>query len=70
MLRIYANFLKEHASEQENSVQSYIINHQKIWLKKASQRHSTPLNVNIPSLTMVFKIAWLKHACTCTESWW
>lgn len=44
MLRIYANFLKEHASEQENSVQSYIINHQKIWLKKASQRHSTPLN--------------------------
>lgn len=41
MFRIYANFLKEHASEQENSVQSYIINHQKIWLKKASQRHST-----------------------------
>ena len=41
MSKIYNDFLKKNALKQEKSVQSYKINHQKIWLKKASQRHST-----------------------------
>lgn len=41
MSDLYAEFLKENALKQIDSVQSYNINHQKVWLKKAAQRHST-----------------------------
>ena len=41
MSNIYAKFLAEHADTQIDSVQSYIIEDQKVWLKKAAQRHST-----------------------------
>jgi tRNA A-37 threonylcarbamoyl transferase component Bud32 len=37
----FANFLEHAVLEQANPVQSYDINHQKVWLKKASKRHST-----------------------------
>lgn len=41
MTNIYADFLKDKASNQIDSVQSYEFNGQKVWLKKAAQRHST-----------------------------
>lgn len=41
MSNIYAKFLAEHADTQINSIQSYLIEDQKVWLKKAAQRHST-----------------------------
>lgn len=66
MFRIYANFLKEHASEQENSVQSYIINHQKIWLKKASQRHSTWIYLPLQWFSKLLGLSMLAPV----ESWW
>ncbi|OTG85954.1 serine/threonine protein kinase [Acinetobacter sp. ANC 4558] len=41
MTQIYSNFLNEMSPKQKNSIQSYDIKNQKVWLKKASSRHST-----------------------------
>lgn len=41
MSNIYSDFLKKNSLIQKSSVQSYETNNQKVWLKKATQRHST-----------------------------
>ena len=41
MQHSFANFLEKNHSSQQASVKSYIYNDQKVWLKKASKRHST-----------------------------
>lgn len=41
MSNIYADFLKDNALKQTESVESYEVNGQKVWLKKAAKRHST-----------------------------
>ena len=41
MPHIYSEFLKNNALKQIHSIQSYELNGQKVWLKKAAKRHST-----------------------------
>lgn len=39
-MSMFYEFLNSAASSQSNSVQSYVYNHHKVWLKKASKRHA------------------------------
>lgn len=38
---LFSNFLLSNAATQTDSIQSYVYQNQKVWLKKASKRHST-----------------------------
>ncbi|WOE32873.1 MULTISPECIES: serine/threonine protein kinase [unclassified Acinetobacter] len=37
----YSNFIEQMSLEQQSSIQSYELQNQKVWLKKASPRHAT-----------------------------
>ena len=52
MTQVYANFLNETLLTQNKSIESYSINNQKVWLKKASTRHSA---------WIYWPLAWFSH---------
>lgn len=59
MSDIYASFLQENALEQVDPVQPYNINNQKVWLKKASQRHSTWIYLPLQWLSKLLGLSML-----------
>lgn len=55
----YAEFLQAHALTQVPTVQSYEINAQKVWLKKAAQHHSTWIYLPLKWLSGLFGLTML-----------
>ena len=56
---IFSNFLEQTVLQQSNTVQAYEINQQKVWLKKASKRHSTWIYLPLRWFSKLFGLSML-----------
>jgi tRNA A-37 threonylcarbamoyl transferase component Bud32 len=60
MNQFYFNFLQEHLEKQKDSIESYKIENKKVWLKKASSRHSSWIYLPLTWFSKIFGLGFLK----------